>query len=125
MLSLVREAQQREVALQVVVIGTMDAADASTSIVQTGTYEPDALCRLLTEHRVHMALIPSICPETFSFVTHELMQLEVPLMCFNLGAQADAVCVYEKGCVVPLGSAQELLRRMQEFKVELDNRNLA
>lgn len=124
-LSLVREAQQREVALQVVVIGTMDAADASTPIVQTGTYEPDALCRLLTEHRVHMALIPSICPETFSFVTHELMQLEVPLMCFNLGAQADAVCAYEKGCVVPLGSAQELLRRMQEFKVELDNRNLA
>lgn len=123
-LGLAREAQRQRVALQVVVIGTLDTTDDALPLLQTGTYQHDSLCRLLSEHRIHMALMPSICPETFSYVTHELMQLGVPLICFKLGAQADAVSGYERGRVVAMAGAQELLAQMQEFKVELDARHL-
>lgn len=123
-LDLVRQARQAQVPLEVVVIGTLDVADATVAIPQTGSYQHDALADLLDQHKVHMALMPSICPETFSYVTHELMQLGVPLISFTLGAQAEAVSAYDRGRVLPLGSPQELLRHIQDFKDELDARQL-
>jgi glycosyltransferase involved in cell wall biosynthesis len=40
---------------------------------------------------VGLCLLPSIWPETFSYVTQELMSLGVPLVCFDLGAPAECV----------------------------------
>ncbi len=123
-LDLVRQARQEQVPLEVVVIGTLDTADETIAITQTGSYQHDALAELLDGQEVHLALMPSICPETFSYVTHELMQLGVPLISFTLGAQAEAVSAYDRGRVLPLGSPRELLRQIQEFKDELDAREL-
>lgn len=123
-LDLVRQARQEQVPLELVVIGTLDASDDALAIAQTGSYAHDALSDLLGQHQVHLALMPSICPETFSYVTHELMQLGVPLISFTLGAQAEAVSAYDRGRVVPLGGAHELLRHIQDFKDELDTRQL-
>ncbi len=36
-------------------------------------------------------LIPSIWPETFSFATHEALDTGLPVWCFDLGAQSEAV----------------------------------
>jgi glycosyltransferase involved in cell wall biosynthesis len=123
-LELIRQARLQQVDLQVVVIGTLDLVDEEAKVIQTGTYQHDDLPKLLTEHRVHMALMPSICPETFSYVTHELMQIGVPLISFKIGAQAEAVSAYERGRVTEMGSAQELLQQLQDFKTELDSRQL-
>jgi glycosyltransferase involved in cell wall biosynthesis len=123
-LDLIRQARRQKVDLQVVVIGTLDAVDDAEQVLQTGTYQPEDLAELLAQHRVHMALMPSICPETFSYVTHELMQIGVPLISFKIGAQAEAVSAYQRGRVTEMGSAQELLQQIQEFKTELDSRRL-
>lgn len=120
-LDLVCQARQQQVALQLVVLGTLETGEASAAVLQLGAYQREDLCRLLNENQVHMALMPSICPETFSYVTHELMQLGVPLVCFNIGAQAEAVAAYERGCVVPLGNGQALLSHIKNFKAKLDS----
>lgn len=123
-LDLVHEAHENQVALQVVVLGTLEAKDAPTTLIRLGAYDREELCRLLIKHQVHMALMPSICPETFSYVTHELIQLGVPLICFDIGAQAEAVSAYGRGCVIPLGNAQALLSQIQAFKAKLDSLKL-
>jgi len=64
--------------------------------------------------------MPSIWPETFSFVTHELISTGVPVISFDLGAQGSAVRAYRLGHVVPLSSAKQLLDQILEFRMKLD-----
>jgi glycosyltransferase involved in cell wall biosynthesis len=66
-------------------------------------------------------MLPSIWPETFSFVAEELMSMQVPLCCFDLGAPAERVREYGLGRVIretdaeaALDAAGALLRSMRE-----------
>ncbi|MBX3586304.1 MAG: glycosyltransferase family 4 protein [Ramlibacter sp.] len=109
--------------LRLVVVGELHESGLEGNIVQTGPYKPEQLAGLLRTHGVHLALMPSVVAETFSYVTHELMQLGVPVMCFSLGAQAEAVARYTRGKVVPLDSSTpELLAALYAFKTDLDSR---
>lgn len=102
-------------ALEVVVIGTLSGAQGDVQCEQTGSYEQAQLAQLLTAHGVDLALMPSVCPETFSYVTHELMALSVPVVCFDLGAQAEAVSQYRLGKVVALSDGRSLLDELLSF----------
>jgi 1,4-dihydroxy-2-naphthoate octaprenyltransferase len=45
-------------------------------------------------------LVPSICPETYSYTTDEIMQMGYPLIVFDLGAPAERVKNYELGKII-------------------------
>jgi glycosyltransferase involved in cell wall biosynthesis len=64
-------------------------------------------------------LFPSIWPETFSYVVEELMQLEVPIVCFDMGAPAERIRHYPKGKLIPLSDAREILSRLNTIYAEL------
>lgn len=76
-------------AVKIVVIGSVDAVCPPTVVEQTGPYSQDDLPNIVEQHKINIALLPSICPETFSYVAHEIVSMGVPLMCLDLGAQAD------------------------------------
>jgi glycosyltransferase involved in cell wall biosynthesis len=76
--------------LRLIVVGTIDGP-LPPAVRVTGAFERDDLPRLLSDEGVGFALLPSICPETFSFVVHELLALGLPLAAFDLGAQAEAL----------------------------------
>lgn len=118
--TLVEAARHQNIAMEFLVVGTLNANSKPGGIEETGPYQRDELGDILTRHRVHMGLILSICPETFSYVTHELIKLRVPLFSFAMGAQGDAVSAYELGCVHPLVGGMELLSILLEFKERLD-----
>lgn len=94
---------------QLVVIGSCSADMRDRSIVVTGRYTHTQLPMLLEQHRVSMCLVPSICPETFCYVAQEVEMLGLPLVCFDLGAQANRAKAYDKGYVVPHISASACL----------------
>jgi glycosyltransferase involved in cell wall biosynthesis len=120
--ALMAESAKQDVDLKVTVIGTFEKAFSHPKLHQTGPYKPEQLCALLSEHAIQLALMPSVWAETFSYVTHELIDLEVPLVAFNIGAQGEAVAAYHKGRVIPFGTPQELLGSLTSFKSELDQR---
>jgi len=66
-----------------------------------------------------MFLFPSVWPETFSYVTSELMALEVPLACFDLGAPAERVRDYAQGLVVSRIEAAAALEEIVAFHERL------
>ncbi len=116
---LVRATKDTGVAIDVIVVGTLMGAVRGASCEQTGAYEISQLASLLTQHGVDIALLPSICAETFSYVTHELMALNVPVMCFDLGAQSEAVSKYALGRVVPLMGGERLAQELLKFQADL------
>lgn len=87
------------------------APDAVVSI--HGPYATEQLPELLERHRIGVGLLPSICPETYSFVTAELMALGLPLAVFDLGAPAERVRAYSLGAIIPETSAEAALATLQ------------
>lgn len=75
-----------------VVIGQFDPAYIlSSSAVVHGSYELRDLPGLIARYGISAWLVPSIWPETFSFTTHEALATGLPVFCFDLGGQGDAL----------------------------------
>lgn len=97
-----------------VVIGDLDPAFRLSRPARVhGGYTHDALPGLVARYGITCWLIPSVWPETFSFATHEAIATGLPVYCFDLGAQAEAVRRADRGTVVPLctggGAARDML----------------
>ncbi|KEO53533.1 glycosyltransferase [Thioclava pacifica] len=93
---------------RLVVIGTLDPrySLAPPSSVH-GAYRLADLPRLMARYGISAWLIPSIWPETFSYTTHEALATGLPVACFDLGAQAEAVrAAGAQGVVLPLPEGQ-------------------
>lgn len=75
-----------------VVIGQVDPAfRLSPPAIIHGSYELRDLGPLVARYGITAWLIPSIWPETFSFTTHEAIATGLPVFCFDLGGQGDAL----------------------------------
>ncbi|MBC7248075.1 MAG: glycosyltransferase [Actinobacteria bacterium] len=113
--------RERMPGARVVVIGELDDRPPLENLEVTGFYRREELPELLEAHGVNVCMLPSIWPETFSFVAEELMSMRVPLCCFDLGAPAERVREYGLGRVIreanaeaALDAAAALLRDMRE-----------
>lgn len=56
-----------------------------------GPYTIEDLPDLVHRHRIDRWFFPSVWPETFSYVIHEMLRTGLPVTCFDLGGQGDAV----------------------------------
>jgi glycosyltransferase involved in cell wall biosynthesis len=94
-------AAERALALQVVVIGTLQASVApGPHLAVHGSFDPRELPDLVERYGIDVCLMPSICPETYSFVTDEIMAMQLPIAVFDIGAPAERVARYGRGAVV-------------------------
>ena len=104
---------------RVTIIGSLQIDYRSPVLTVTGTYVPQDLPRLITQHGVNLAFFSSICPETFSYVTAELMQLALPILAFDVGAPAERLAEYAQGRVVPLAEQHAVLDHLLRFHADL------
>lgn len=65
-----------------------------------GKYNHDDLQRLVEGETISMEIFPSIWSETFSYLVSEHIAMNEPIVCFDMGAQAEKVRAYSKGIVV-------------------------
>ncbi len=84
-------------------------------IKSLGSYERDNLPSIMEKHHIDIIFIPSIWPETFSYTTDEAMLMGLPVACFNLGAPAERVALYEKGLVIDKIDAEYALKQIVDF----------
>lgn len=113
--ALAEEILRQKCNARIVVIGTIDIHVNKSVVTVTGGYQKKELPFLLEQYNIHLVLFPSICPETFSYVVHELIALEMPIAVFDLGAQAESVSKYAWGRVIGNDSAANILNELVEF----------
>ena len=87
----------------------------------TGKYERDKLPEIVEKNKIDLILIPSICPETFSYTTEEGMMMGLPVAVFNIGAPAERVHNYPKGIILTEISAEAALKELYEYWARLNN----
>jgi len=97
---LAEEIQARKLDIQIVVIGAIEAQCEPSVVGETGPYQHDKLPALIESSGVNIMLFPSIWPETFSYVVQELMELDLPVACYDLGAPVERVSRYAKGLIL-------------------------
>jgi O-antigen biosynthesis protein len=100
---------------RITVIGMLDREAAFPNLEVTGPYEIADLPGQLERHGINLCLFPSVWPETFSFVCSELMELGMPLVCYDLGAQGARVRQYALGHVITEISPEETVEEIIRF----------
>ena len=121
-ISLIEVAKQRRYPIDFYVIGSLNGSTKPPEVIETGAYQRNDLADLFNRQKIHMVLMLSIWPETFSYVTHELIKLGIPLLSYDVGAQGDAVRSYTFGRTIALGSdANALLDCIDSFRRELES----
>ena len=89
--------------MSLVVIGRVDPrTPLHPGATVHGPYIPSDIPALVQRYGITCWLIPSIWPETFSFTTRECLATGLPVITFDLGAQAEAAGPAENGHVIPL-----------------------
>jgi glycosyltransferase involved in cell wall biosynthesis len=101
--------------IRIVIIGTTTVPISSSNITITGRYEKSDLPGLIEKYKINLCFFPSIWPETFSYVTSELMDLEMPICSFNLGAPAERIGQYKLGHLISEITAETAAREIVEF----------
>ena len=104
---------------RVVVIGTLDVAVASKRLRVTGDYRHADLVDLIEANGINVFLFPSICPETFSYVTEEMIALGLPIVAFDLGAPGERLRNYGRSRLCGEVSADSALATLAAFHGEL------
>ena len=99
----------------IIVFGNLHTDVIPDTIKILGPYKREELPKLLEKYEVTVGFIPSICPETFSFVTHELASLGLPLVSFALGAPGDFIKKLKYGRVAKEINASSALDYLQQL----------
>ncbi len=87
--------QNQHIPAQIVVFGDNPDDVRHDVITFHGRYCREQLPILVNKYSVSAALFTSICPETFSYVAQEIMQMKLPFVCFNLGAPPERIKKYK------------------------------
>ena len=106
---------------RITVFGTLEEPAPASVVSQTGTYSAEALPALCAEQGVNAFWFPSIWPETFSFVVHEMKAMGLPVLAYDVGAQADTLADDDRHRVVSVDmSADDILATLTEMTTLTD-----
>lgn len=96
--------------------GNFHSNEKYANLTLCGAYERHNLVDMVEKYDIDVFIFPSICPETFSYTVQEIILLDKPIICFNLGAQAERVSTYHKGYIVNDISVKALQDELRKFQ---------
>lgn len=98
--------------IKLFVIGELKNAPECVAV--TGRYALVDLADIVEELQIDCVIIPSICPETFSYTTSEAIQLGLPVFSFRYGAQAEKVQAYPKGTILKSELPEDIINTVEK-----------
>jgi GT2 family glycosyltransferase/glycosyltransferase involved in cell wall biosynthesis len=111
LVSLARDAQERELPIRFILIGHSENSQLHASVLPnmtiSGAYQEDEIEGLLREHQPHLVLIPSVWPETYSYTLSIALRYGIYPVVFDLGAPARRLKELGFGSVLPLALAKD------------------
>lgn len=93
----------------VYIVGTLcsDYIIKAPNIHYLGKYKTQDLNNILQLNKINAVFFPSVLPETFSYLIHELMMMQMPIVGFDIGAQGEYLASYKYGLTLPINTSNE------------------
>ena len=107
--------QEKNLNIKTTLIGEIDLNYYHPNLSILGRYNQADLPRLVEESGINMILMPSIWPETFSYVMSEIIKMQLPVLSLNIGAQGEKVKNYKLGRALKSCDAEHLVNEALEF----------
>jgi glycosyltransferase involved in cell wall biosynthesis len=113
--------------VRIVVIGSIVIPESPVLIDKlpnltiTGSYVQSDLPDLIEKNKINLCFFSSIIPETFSYVTSELIDLKMPVCGFGIGASGERIGQYELGYLISEIDPEIAVNEMLEFFDRLRN----
>lgn len=104
---------------RITVVGTIHGDLDPRAATVTGPYERDRVVEAVEASGAGLFLIPSLCPETFSYTAEELVRMGVPVAVFDMGALPERVRGHAKGRVLTATDAEGVLAELLAFHESL------
>jgi glycosyltransferase involved in cell wall biosynthesis len=105
---------KRKLPIKIISIGRF-YGKTNKAIKVLGKYDRSDLPEIIEANKIDIVFIPSICPETFNYVSHEAMMMGLKVACFNLGAQAEYIGKYDQGLIISQINVQKALDEILNF----------
>ncbi len=100
--------QQNELKIPITVIGS-GINEYNSNINIYGQYTHNELPNIIVKKGINVILMASIIPETFSYTLSEAIEMKLPIVTFDIGAQGNRIKQYEYGKVIPLDATSEVI----------------
>lgn len=91
---------------QIVVVGGA-CGTMHSSVRIHGPYELGDLPNIIESHGVNIVFLSSVVPETYCYTLSEAIDMRLPVLGFDLGAQGERLKTYKRGSVAPIESSIE------------------
>lgn len=102
--------------MKIIIFGSVHPPMTDRHLKVTGRYTHATLPAMITQEAIDIFFLPSICPETFSYVAEEIMHMAQPLAVFNIGAPPERVRRYKKGYIINAVSADAAVLFFEEYR---------
>ena len=117
---IVHEIRKRKLPIKIIVIGYTDLhgekyVSKDKMFEVTGRYDNKCVSTLLSDYRTNLVMIPSICPETYSYTVSEAIYSGYKVIAFNLGAPADRIRSMKMGWLIDEISSKAMLGKIIEI----------
>ena len=100
----VRDAEERGLPLKVIVVGDFQSKLKSPHLDVMGRFSPPQLPNILSKSGAVIGFLPSVWPETYSYVLSEYYRLGLHPVVFDIGAQSERVKAARYGTILPLNT---------------------
>jgi glycosyltransferase involved in cell wall biosynthesis len=114
-LGLMEEIRMRKANVKLTIIGNIDCEIDRNIVDVTGQYKLEELPDLINKYGVNILFFSSIWPETFSYVTHELASLNVPIVAFNFGSPSEKLKKYKNALLINSQKPDIILNNIINF----------
>jgi FkbM family methyltransferase len=98
------DARSRELPIAFSIVGFTSSPklNGSSEIQITGGYKEDEVFNALDDVKAHVALLPSVWPETYSYTLSIALEAGYPVCTFDMGAPAERLRALGTGLLLPL-----------------------
>jgi GT2 family glycosyltransferase len=114
-----RDAAARELPLKFLVAGDFESTVPDSHLAVTGRFSPPQLPEILREAGASIGFLPSVWPETYSYVLSEYYRFGLHPVVFNIGAQSERVRAAQYGTILPLNTGASAINDAL-LAIELD-----
>jgi len=113
---MIKQINAEELEVRIILIGSSHGnISTGKGYQETGRYKQRDIETLTIQNEIDIFFISSVCPETFSYTTEEVIQMDMPVACFNIGAPAERVACYGKGLIINEISGRSALTEIMNF----------
>ncbi len=116
-LDLAKKIREKSLPIKIHIIGTLNRNPIGLEdiIHIYGSYKRDELPDIIEKLNINVVLFPSIWPETFSYVVEEIIEMDLPIIAFDIGAPAERLKEYDKAFLVKLGDLDKILKQLKNL----------